>query len=478
MGESKIPKVFISYAWQNADRVLELAERLMHNGVDVILDRWDLKEGFDKYAFMEQSVNNPEVDRVLIICDRYYTEKANARKGGVGDETVIISPELYGNMAQDKFIPIIFEVNEDAKPYCPIYIKSRIYIDLSTEDDQYEANYETLLRNIHNKPQYRKPSLGTTPEWLENESIDLSSIRDLVKQIRGYTDGNKNKADFLVRKCTDEFVVAFKSFKSKDGLAYDEALLTQIQEEKTVRDLYIDYLEAVIYSDLPIGTIIPTFIEQVYNLTHDASGMNSYINTVFEFYDFVVWELLICTVAVLIHYERFMDLHKVLTHTYFLRESFSSNHMKEYNYTKFYSYCQTIENVCKPKCFNPKLYTLAGEMLVHREKKPIITKETLSNADIVLYQLFQSYNLGSEGYNYWFPLSYIYCSTNQTLWYKMKSKVYCEKIMPLFGITTVSELKEIVQKCKADRDMRHNGAFQVAPTIMNYIKPDDIAVFN
>lgn len=52
------PKVFISYAWSkdNLEKVLELAKRLMNDGIQVILDKWDLKEGQDKYAFMEQSV--------------------------------------------------------------------------------------------------------------------------------------------------------------------------------------------------------------------------------------------------------------------------------------------------------------------------------------------------------------------------------------------------------------------------------------
>lgn len=80
---NKTPKVFISYSWSSSDRVLELATRLMANGVDVILDKWDLKEGHDKYAFMEQSVTNSEVDKVLIICDKAYADKANNREGGV-----------------------------------------------------------------------------------------------------------------------------------------------------------------------------------------------------------------------------------------------------------------------------------------------------------------------------------------------------------------------------------------------------------
>ena len=46
-------KVFISYSWAVQDRVVELAERLVANGVDVVLDVWDLMPGHDKYAFME-----------------------------------------------------------------------------------------------------------------------------------------------------------------------------------------------------------------------------------------------------------------------------------------------------------------------------------------------------------------------------------------------------------------------------------------
>ena len=149
-------KVFISYSWAVQARVVELAERLVANGVDVILDVWDLKPGHDKYAFMEQSVNDPTVNKVLIICDKTYTEKADARLGGVGDETVIISPEIYGKVSQEKFIPIAFEVDENGKAYIPHYLKIRIYFALATEDDRYEIEYEkycgisTICRSTEN----------------------------------------------------------------------------------------------------------------------------------------------------------------------------------------------------------------------------------------------------------------------------------------------------------------------------------------
>ena len=65
-------KAFISYSWttpQHEQWVLDLAERLTIDGVSIILDKWDLKKGQDKHVFMEQMVNDPKVDKVLIICD-------------------------------------------------------------------------------------------------------------------------------------------------------------------------------------------------------------------------------------------------------------------------------------------------------------------------------------------------------------------------------------------------------------------------
>lgn len=104
---------------------------------------------------MEQCVTGPDIDRVLIICDKLYTEKANNREGGVGDETVIISPEMYGHEKQEKFIPIVAEYDENNEPYLPAYLKARIYIDLSNDMD-FETGYE--------KPIFKKPKLGSKPK--------------------------------------------------------------------------------------------------------------------------------------------------------------------------------------------------------------------------------------------------------------------------------------------------------------------------
>lgn len=141
--ESNAPKIFISYSWhpfQNKNKVIKFAERLTSDGVHVIIDDWDLKEGQDKYIFMEQMVNNPDVKRVLLICNKEYADKANKKKGGVGIENLIISDEIYSKADQTKFIPIIFEYDSGGRPCVPTFIKTRIFVDLSNEE-KFEDNY-------------------------------------------------------------------------------------------------------------------------------------------------------------------------------------------------------------------------------------------------------------------------------------------------------------------------------------------------
>jgi hypothetical protein len=60
------PKLFISYCWSSAEHqewVLRLGTELRESGVDVILDKWDLKEGNDANAFMEKMVSDESIKK-------------------------------------------------------------------------------------------------------------------------------------------------------------------------------------------------------------------------------------------------------------------------------------------------------------------------------------------------------------------------------------------------------------------------------
>ncbi|WP_077148606.1 toll/interleukin-1 receptor domain-containing protein [Sphingopyxis sp. KK2] len=164
------PKVFISYRWTSPaheEWVLRIATSLRKDGVNVILDKWYLQEGQDTLAFMEQMVSDPTMGKVLLICDREYVDRANSRVGGVGTEAQIVSASVYEKTDQNKVAAIVTELNIDGKPYLPIYMSTRLYFDMSSENSE-SVNYEKLLRWIFGKPFHALPPIGEQPKFLDS----------------------------------------------------------------------------------------------------------------------------------------------------------------------------------------------------------------------------------------------------------------------------------------------------------------------
>ena len=480
MQEDRAPKVFISYSWSCQQSVKDLAERLVSQGVDVVLDLWYLKEGQDKYAFMEQSVNDPEITKVLIICDEAYARKANNRIGGVGDETVIISPELYGNMKQEKFIPVIMEKDENGKPYVPAYIKSRIYIDLS-EEERYEEEYEKLLRNIYEKPLYRKPALGKRPDWLDEENINLFPLTDLIKQMRGASSEKKQRS--LISRFLDEYVSTVKTFVV--NVDTPEGVYKQFVAMKEVRDVFLDLLPILAETELSFADTICDVFENFYNTWIDSNqypdGLSDEESEIALIH---IWELFVCVIAYLRHTKDYASIHSILMHTYFLRRDQYNNTIKIRNYCAFRVYPFALEERYKPNTEFKRHHTLMGdELCKRREKLPIYTKQNLAGTDLFLYQVFSGLDmtLGDEPRldAYWFPTCYIYAHGSLEEWIKMKSKQYCERYMfSLFGVHSIDQLKERLSKCIFDEKMRYNRCFDSAPAILNSISLDEIGSVN
>ena len=155
------PTVFVSYSHdseEHRDWVLRLATRLRSDGVDAILDRWNLRLGQDLAAFMEKGLSSSH--RVLCICSQAYVDKANAGTGGVGYEKQIIIAELLADLNRDWVIPVIRNNARTLK--LPTFLKGRFYIDFE-EDRLYESKYEELLRELLDEPVLPVPELGKNP---------------------------------------------------------------------------------------------------------------------------------------------------------------------------------------------------------------------------------------------------------------------------------------------------------------------------
>jgi hypothetical protein len=156
----EIPKAFISYSHDSQEHkkwVLELAIRLRNNGIDAILDQFELQPGADIPHFMETHLSS--ANKILMICTDKYVDKANNGQGGVGYEKMIITSSLMKKINENKIIPVIRQIGGAD---VPTFLKSKLYIDFSKPDD-YEFSYDELVRTIHNSPLFEKPPIGNNP---------------------------------------------------------------------------------------------------------------------------------------------------------------------------------------------------------------------------------------------------------------------------------------------------------------------------
>lgn len=154
-------KVFISYSHDSDEHkswVLKLATDLRANGLDAILDQWDLMLGSNLPRFMEQGLSSSE--KVLVICTDNYNSKSNAGRGGAGYEGQILTGELFRRQDSVKYIPIVRGATSD--PKVPTCLDGRVYTDF-TKPESYDVNLKGLIHDLYGVKLAPKPALGPNP---------------------------------------------------------------------------------------------------------------------------------------------------------------------------------------------------------------------------------------------------------------------------------------------------------------------------
>ena len=446
------PKVFISYSWSNPQHekwVINLATELRQAGVDVIFDKWDLKEGHDAIAFMEKMVTDPEIKKVIIVSDRVYAQKADSRKGGVGTETQIISKEIYDKVKQDKFVVVIAEKDENGKPYLPTYYKSRIYIDLS-EPDSYTENFERLLRWIYDKPLYKKPELGKLPSFLsEGEQISLGTIVSFKRAIDAIKNG-KSYSYGALDGYLETFTKNLEKFRIKDYEGeFDEAVIKNIEAFLPYRNEFIQLLSTIARYDSREEFIerLHRFFESLIPYMFRPEGVTSWRERDFDNFRFIIHELFLYAVAILIKLERFQQAAMLLSQRYYVPGNFNYGRDVMVSFSIFRQYTESLEY--RNKRLKLRRLSLRADLLKKRCQTTGIDFRYLMQADFVLFIRGELY---SEGlFDKWWPETLLYLgrfSGPFEIFARAESKRYFEKMKCLFDVQSPDDFKPLLEEYK------------------------------
>lgn len=468
------PKVFISYSWTNKDHeqwVLDLAERLMHDGVNVVLDKWDLKEGQDTFAFMESMVRSDEkIDKVLIICDRGYKAKSNSRLGGVGTEAQIITPEIYSDVQQEKFIPIISERDELGNDFVPTYIATRKYVDLSSEN--FEENYDQLIRNIYRVPSFKKPALGLPPAYLFEEDVNHFKTTAVLKHMESIRYKYPDRLRGLWTQFSEAFIESLDQLNIKERVENEEVEVTiknMIDKSLSLKNDYVKAIEILCGTQQISEEDIIEFFEEIYPFTKDQQDSLSYADG-FDQFKFLVSELFLYTITILIKSKNYLYISKLLHSEYYVRLKYKAQ--PAIRFTEFYFYVSSLIQ------YNRKLglnrISVQADLLIERASKKYATD--LIDTDLFLYYVSKLDKTIKETSTkpYWFPVTYIYFDNLNVIKIlnKLKSRSHFENIKVVFNIQTPKEIIKGIEEFESDRG--YLNGFNNIPNITKHITSKDI----
>lgn len=248
--EILVPIVFISYSHDSEEHkewVLQLATRLRSNGVNIILDRWNLNLGSDLASFMERGLSKS--NRVVCICSETYVKKANIGEGGAGYEKQIMSAELVSDQNTNWVIPLI--KNNEGKRKTPTFLSGRVYI--SFEDPiLYETKYEELLRDLLDDQILPIPPIGDNPFQTVKEFAQQKFIPSSEKYVSPATKGfatfdySNNNGRYFIGQGELMFEIHFSKSSNKNIQLYNDpssirtvSIAKNISQIKEIKDARI-----------------------------------------------------------------------------------------------------------------------------------------------------------------------------------------------------------------------------------------------
>lgn len=469
----KQPKVFISYAWgsqEHDEKVIALATNLKGDGVDVVFDKWQLKEGNDTFSFMEKSVMDESITNVLILMDPIYAKKANERAGGVGTETQIISSEVYNKVEQRKFIPVVFERDIDGNVCKPQYLKGILHFDLSTPDT-YDTEYQRMVRSLYGIDTYKEPDLGSPPAWLED-------VPQVSYKSRVSGDFFRGTASDDVKK--NKFEENLQDLKSKllDFEYTETEIISRYLELKPFRDEFLFLVKSSEYVQEGYKQIASFMEELMYGIRKQQTNFVNLKKT-------LVHECFIYVVAYCLKRKTKDALRYILNKTYFAGTSRFNEDADSYNC--FYTCNADLDNaVCERD--DKKYYSGTASLWIENLNIDICNKEEFVSGDLFCH----SASLIIKNYEKdwaWFPITYVYNGDPYqgmfaTYSKKLISKEHLENMVYILGFDSVEEFKEqyksIEEMLKEGKlqEYRYNSAFETASIFWNYTKSEELGIRN
>lgn len=449
---NQTPKLFVSYRWstpKHEEWVLELASTLRGHGIDVLLDKWHLKEGQDTFKFMESMVNDETVTKVLLICDNGYVERANSRTGGVGTEAQIVSAQVYAKSRQDKFAAAVIDRDDGGNAILPTYMEGRLYFDFS-EPTNYGATYKRVLRWCFGKPFHVAPIVGKPPSFLSETFVGNSSINLAASRLNSSTKLDSSRSIDSALNSLD--VIEKASLELKLDIANDpepdEKIYSTIQDSIPVLEQAFQAFDVIIVTmhiDQTVDTI-HSFLENLCGESERFPERRTYSSISNDALRFFSHACLVGFIAICLKRRRFDIAANLLRIPFFVTQH---NYVtgKSVDYTHFYNYLESINELRKRR-LNLNRFSIHADILKDCFARiGVISFADFMEADFTLYMRYLCSIQSGKQVSAWYPVSCIYAAQSDgsfSTYARCASKAVFDRFAPILEVISADEVRAAV----------------------------------
>jgi len=338
-----------------------------------------------------------------------------------------------------------------------------------SEPDNYADNFEKLLRWIYDKPLYTRPEIGKRPSFLdESDGISLGTAAAHKRTISAIKE-NKTFASGALDEYLSTFVSNLERFRitEKEG-EFDDQVVENIER-------FLPYRNELINLFVTLSQYAPAeenirkihrFFESLIPYMSRPENVNSWSEWDFDNFKFIVHEIFLYAVAIFIKHERFDEVNLLLTQQYYVtgRSDYGKDVMV--GYEAFREYLPSLEH--RNNRLELRRLSIHADLLEQRSKHSGIEFRYLMQADFVLFMRAEI--MQSDFYTRWFPDTLLYVGRFHSafeVFARSSSKSYFDKVKCILGINDPSDLSELMEAYKTDRQRLPRWQFEsFSPSIL------------
>lgn len=277
-----------------------------------------------------------------------------------------------------------------------------------------------FTQNDHNISDTVIPYLNCTNQQTPKNPFEL-----LSNEIEGENDINPTEALYFINKSKELFISELTKIKMDEQIVNFKKTTKTMDEVIQFLDRFLKLYEVIVRKELEIKDFTVYIIEYF-------STSNS------EYSYFLRWGLFVCINTILFNYEKFNTINLLLKTQYRLQ-----------NDTVSRSYCRIRPFLNE---YNVIIKKETIKLILKKRTVSFLTEKNIIYMDMMLYQLsfIPKQENGVEISNLvpnWHPFTYIFPldpkleSELKFEWKKFITKGYCMKILPLFEVDSIIDLK-------------------------------------